>query len=416
MILKNKIITMFKNCNTIIVLIAISFTLAACSDKQLFLETTSSDKTKPEIIKEYSVVNFNGGAYIIYKLPASSNILFVQADYIADGKENNLRVKSSYFSDTITVEGFKEAAEYSVQLKTVSRANVESDPISVKVNPLKPVYQLVAETLNMTADFSGVRVQGDNVNNKSVGIVFLDEILGSLSVRQQTFSADKHISFPVRGYDTIPQLFGAYVVDKWGNKSDTVFTTVKPLYEKQLNRSAFTAYALPDNESVILGGYPLTNMFDNDLGSFWHTTQNSGVIMPIWATFSINSVPVKLSRFKYMPRQGFSQYGHGHPKFFSLWGSNVDNPGPFNVPLLADEGTIIGDWENMGNFEYPEPPSGASRSAATATDKAAFDAGMEYELPFAAPKIRYIRFAVSETFGQGTFTQGAQIDFWGDDR
>lgn len=400
--------------------------LASCSDKNEFIEMISGDNTKPDPIKDYRITNFNGGAYIIYDLPKSDNILYVKAKYyLGDGTDRPVETRSSYFSDTTTVEGFAKAKEYEVKLTVVSRANIESDPIVVKVAPLTPVYQLVAANLTLTPDFAGVRVQSKNDMKKNVGIVFLDDALGTYSIRLQSFSSLEAISFPVRGYDTLPKVYAAYVTDKWGNRSDTIRSTVKPLYEKRLDPRKFSPFALSGNETPILGGYPLTNLFDADaggnpnVGSFWHTgnPDQTGGTLPQWGTFSLGTY-AKLSRIKLTPRD-FNIFIHNNPKLFSIWGSASERPGPFVPPAYADEGTRLGEsgeWENLGNFSMNDPVSGAARSAATAGDLAEARKGQDFDIRFDAPKVRYIRLVVSTNMSNGVIINAADISFWGDER
>ena len=389
-----------------------------CKHEDSFVEMISKDKTKPGPIVNYSVNNFNGGADIIYELPKSDNILYVKAKYNLGGDASQAQeARSSYFSDTITVEGFAEAKEYDVTLTVVSRANVESDPITVKVNPSTPVYQLVAKTLTMTADFQGVRLQAENAALKNVGIVFLDHEIGDLSIRQQNFTDFKDISYAIRGYDTVQAEFAAFVTDKWGNKSDTIYSLVKPLYEKTLDKTKFSPFTLPSETPIYNNNstYALTKFFDGVYTDIWHTTQATSQQLPVYATFSLGAY-VKLSRFKLTPRNPKYEYRHGCPRVFSIWGAEVDNPVDFEVPLYAIEGERIGDWVNLGNYTWPDPPSGSSPAAPTAADIVHFNAGEEFEVPFAAPKVKVLRYVVSETWTPGNFTHAAEIDIFGDDR
>jgi len=388
----------------------------SCSHKDEFVEMISTDKTKPAAIGNYTVDNFNGGAHIVYKLPKADNILYVKATYDLGGDSSRPQeTRSSYFSDTLTVEGFAAAQQYDVKLTVVTRANVESDPITVQVHPSTPVYQLVAKSLTMTPDFQGVRIQAKDEDMKNVGIVFLDDAIGKLSIRQQNFTDFANISYAIRGYDTVTKRFASYVTDKWGNRSDTIYSNVKPLYEKTLDKTRFSPYALPSETPIYSSSYPLRNLFDDNYKNFWHTTQATSQVLPVYGTFTLGAY-VKLSRFKLTPRNPSYEYRHGCPRVFSLWGSEKDNPSDFAPPLFAVEGEQIGDWVNLGNYSWPDPPSGAAPTAPTAADKAVFNAGSEFEVPFEAPKVKVLRLVVSETWTPGNFTHAAEIDLFGDDR
>src|SRR5258708_25004031 len=144
----------------------------SCSKIDNYNGPVSTDKTKPGIVTNVRVVNFNGGAYIIYTLPNSPNLLYVQAEYkINDTKSR--QTKSSYYSDTITVNGFANIQDYTVTLYSVSRADVKSDPVTVTVHPATPVYKLVRPTIVLSPDFGGVNIKAIDSFKKPVGIILI---------------------------------------------------------------------------------------------------------------------------------------------------------------------------------------------------------------------------------------------------
>ncbi|MBZ4187374.1 DUF4959 domain-containing protein [Niabella beijingensis] len=391
--------------------------VTACTKISDFNTPASADKTKPGTVTDIKVTNFNGGAYITYSLPKSDNILYVKANYVVNDKTGtSLETKSSYYSDTLTVNGFAEKKEYAVILRVVSRANVESDPVEVKVHPDTPVYQVVAKTLSLSADFAGVRINAINELQKNVGVVFLynDPYYGKYTIRQQVFSSFSQISFPSRGFDTLPKPVAAYTTDQWGNTSDTLFQTIKPLYEIELNKSNFFEYNLPSNSKTDEFGWVTPRLWDNNNGSGWHTNQSRPpIILPATTSFGIG-VLAKLSRFKLVPRDGYL-WAHGNPKSFMLWGSSAEQPGDFSPPYFADEGTVMGDWVNIGNYRYPDPPSGSLTP--TDADRAWARPGTDFDVPFAAPKVKFLRVVVPENWGgDNNFAHIMELTFYGDPR
>ncbi|MNT88614.1 hypothetical protein D3C72_2292010 [compost metagenome] len=86
------------------------------------------------------------------------------------------------------------------------------------------------------------------------------------------------------------------------------------------------------------------------------------------------------------------------------------------MPLSAPEGTVIGDWINMGNYNYPNPPSGATPVAHTTADNDFVKAGVSFNFPLTNPKVRYIRLSVSTTWSSGTFAHAMEMAFYGDPR
>lgn len=401
------------NSKYIILPLTLMWMALACTKVKDYNEPVSNDPTKPGVITNVKVANFNGGSYITYSLPASGNILYVKAEYVIDERTGKKRqTKSSYYSDSITVQGFAENKEYAVTLTTVTRSNVESDPVTVKVFPDTPVYRIVAKTIRMQPDFGGVNVQTSNPDKKPVGVIVLYKPDGTdnYAIYEQKFSDFEEVGFSSRGFDTLPKQFAVYITDQWGNNSDTVFQTIKPLYEEQLDKNKFFSNALPSDGRIGFG-WALSNLWNgNNGGTGWHTVQEN-VPLPIVGTFGLG-VSAKISRFILHGRSGY-EYAHGNPKVFSIWGSDKPSPADQVLPVFAEEGVVLGDWVNMGNFVWPGPPSGAPPTAPTATDKAVFNQGMEFNVSFTAPKTRFIRLAVSESWSGATFAHAMEITLFG---
>ena len=395
------------------VLIAMVLIHFSCSKDVTYNTPVSSDKTKPGVVSNIKVTNFKGGAFITYDLPKTGNVLYVKASYMINDQTGRSRqTKSSYYSDTITVEGFARKKEYEVKLTAVSRADVESDVVTVKVNPDTPVYQLVARTIRMQADFGGVNVQAVNIQKKPVGAILLYKATGEArySIYRQNFSDFSSMSFSTRGFDTLPKAFATYITDQWGNNSDTMYQTISPLFETQLDKSKFFENPLPSDGKIGFG-WVLRNLWDgNTGGAGWHTVQEN-VPMPIVCTFGLG-ISAKLSRFALYGRAGY-EYGHGNPKVFSIWGSNSPAPADIVLPVFAEEGAVRGDWVNLGNYVWPGPPSGAPPTAATASDKAFSNNGFEGSFSITAPKVRFLRLAVSESWSGATFAHAMEITLFG---
>ncbi|MBP1651169.1 MAG: hypothetical protein H6Q26_1326, partial [Bacteroidetes bacterium] len=200
--------------------------IVSCKKMDGYNDVVSNDMTKPGVVTNVNVVNFNGGAYITYTLPNSSNILYVQAEYKINDKTTR-QTKSSYYSDSITVSGFAASKEYEVVLHTVSRAQVVSDPVTVKVHPDTPPYLLARPTVVMQPDFGGVSITCENKAKANLGIITIaPDQTKKYQIISQNYTDEDSISYSLHGFDTIPQQFGVYVTDQWGNISDTLFTTI----------------------------------------------------------------------------------------------------------------------------------------------------------------------------------------------
>jgi hypothetical protein len=387
--------------------------LFSCSKLENYNGVVSTDKSKPGIVTDIKVINFNGGAYITYSLPSSANILYVLADYKVNGTLSR-QTKSSYYSDTIVVNGFADSKEYEVTLHVVSRANVMSDAVVAKVYPDTPVYKVIFPTVSVTPDFGGVNIKALNKFKQPVGVILVetDPVTNRYEIRDQYYTKSDTIDYSVRGMDTLPKNFGIYIQDQWGNISDTLKQTISPIFETQLDKNKFFVDRLA-TDAKIGYGWELPYMWDGntDGGSTgWHTLPGS--TFPITATFGLG-VSAKLSRFALWQRTGDYTYSHGNPRDFTIWGSEKDNPADVQLPVTSAQGDMAGDWINMGNYHYPDPPSGARPGAVTEEDKAFAAAGVNFNIPLANPRVKFIRFAVADTWSGGDFAHVIEITFWG---
>ncbi|MCD0487248.1 DUF4959 domain-containing protein [Pedobacter sp. MC2016-14] len=387
-----------KNKLTILFILLIAVAMGCKKNNKGFNEVISGDLTKPDVVSNIKVDNFNGGANITYDLPNSPNILYVQAKYKINGSTSR-EAKSSYYQDTIVVNGFAEAKSYEVTLYTVSRANVMSDPVTVTVNPTIPVYKLVRPSLNMVPDFGGVSITASNPTKKEVGLVFLayNANTRAMEIQDQFFSKLETIDYAVRGFKAESQDFAIYVTDKWGNVSDTLKKTLTPIFEEALDKSKFSTLTLASDAQLAYSDWPTTSMWDGRTdGNGWHSAD--GGQLPFTVTFGVGR-SYKLSRFVLYERTGQFTYNNGNPKEFSLWGSNVASPTDRRLPLVAAEGTVLGDWINLGNFKFPNPPSGSSPGSTTSADEDFVKKGVEFRVPLQAPAVRYLRVAIASTWG-----------------
>jgi len=372
--------------------------ITACKKNNGFNDVISEDKTKPEPVSNIKVDNFNGGAYITYDLPNSPNILYVQAKYKINDATSR-EAKSSYYQDTVVVNGFAEAKSYEVTLYTVSRANVSSDPITVTVNPTTPVYKLVRPTVNMTADFGGINVTASNPAKMEVGLIFLsyNASTRAMEIQDQFFTKEPVIDYSVRGYSSTAQDFAVYVTDRWGNISDTLKRNLTPIFEVALDKSKFSTLSL-GSDTPIDFGWNTPYLWDGKGdGNGWHT--KFGEPLPYTTSFGVGA-SYKLSRFVLFERlgNGFT-YNYGNPKEFSLWGSNLTNPRDQRLPVLAAEGAVVGDWVNLGNFKFPDPPSGNPPGQTIGSDEDFVRKGVNFKVSLQAPAVRFLRISVASNWG-----------------
>lgn len=407
------------------VMIPIGLLQLSCKKMDGYNDVVSTDKTKPGVVTNVKVVNFNGGAYITYDLPKSPNILYVQAEYKINDKGATRQTKSSYYSDSITVSGFAKSQDYEVTLHTVSRADVSSDPVTVTVHPDTPPYLLVRATVAMQKDFGGINIAALNKLQSNIGVIAITpDKTNKYQIVNQNYTNDDSISYSLRGYDTIPRSFGVYVTDQWGNISDTVFATVTPIYEAQMDKGLFQAYNLATDAHDDFG-WVIQNLWNGSTQSpGYHTKQPiQPLVWPAVITFDMGKA-AKLSRYTIWNRgidgSGTWLWQAGAPQTWVLWGradTPVDETMPDADHLPPVGGTSANGWINMGFFTAPDKPSKLPNPQYTNADLNFWNAGFSYNFSLDLPKVRYMRFeCVSNMSGTNNFFNIEELTFWGDPR
>lgn len=386
--------------------------LTSCQKEDNYRTPTTNDQTKPGVVTNVKIRNFKGGAVLTYVLPPDKNLLYVMADYKINGKMSR-QAKSSFFLDTIVVDGFQFSKEYSVTLRAVTRSNIQSDPITVTVHPDTPYYQSIRKSLKLAADFGGINIQALNNDKKNIGINLLniDPVDKKFVINDQRYTNNDDIGYTVRGFATTPTKFGVYITDQFGNASDTAVVTLTPLYEEMLNKKLFNTYPMLSDGFIGYGGI-LAYLWDGQTkegpgSSPWQTSVGD-TYRRAQGTFGIGR-SYKLSHFVMYCRG----YGYASPKVFTIWGSNKDNPQDAETVAGSTLGQTIGDWTVLGVYRFPDPPSGLPQGQTNDADQAFIDKGVSFDVPFSSPNTKYIRIVVDETWFGLHYTYVQELTFYG---
>lgn len=382
--------------------------LASCK-KDEGHQPVSTDGTVPQPISQVQVENRPGKAKITYQVPTDKNLLYVQAEYmLSSGKM--AEVKSSYYLDSLIVDGFADTLEHEIKLYSVSRSGVKSTPLSVKIKPLEAPLWKVFKSIIVNDAFGGFNVQANNPTGDNVGLLILTENAFKeyeVNNEMSVFTNERNIMKKVRGLDTVVKRYGFVAKDRWGNTTDTVYKEVKPIYEVQLEPAKFRAVVLPGDAPQVTNGARLEYAWDNRLGwpytSFTH--QLNGGTQPHMVTFDMG-VNAKLSRIWIRPYpEGNRWYFLTTMKKFEIWGSN--NP--------SSNGALDNSWTLLNTYEVVKP-SGLPYGTDNALDQATASAGFDWEIPLTAPRVQFIRVRCLENFAGGTAQSINELKVYGDPR
>jgi len=365
----------------------------------------------PGQVTNVIVQNKPGGAVLRYTLPVDKNLLYIRAEYeIKPGVIHE--TKSSYFKDSLVLEGFGIPDTYDVKLYSVGKNEKQSEPYIVQINPTTAPVQLASKKFRDT--FGGVAIDFENPEEASLAIVLMADTanLGYMSDLITYYTSTPKGSFTYRGVDgldPVEQEFAVYVRDRWGNYSDTLTANVTPWFEEFIPKATWSDYTLPGDIPPVNASYPIRNIWDEvTTGTGFHGNETQ--MLPSTLTWDLGKT-FKLSRLKLWPRDhADDRWKRGHPKVFEIWGSVSPNP----------TGEMDDSWIPLGRFESLKPSGPGTQI--TQEDIAFAQEGIEFDFAISdfAPNpftpIRYIRFRTISTYANASFSTVSilELSFWGE--
>ncbi|MDR0698741.1 MAG: DUF4959 domain-containing protein [Tannerella sp.] len=386
--------------NTVYLLMFLLLTLTACSEKEL--TPISKSLGKPGVVTNVEQEAIPGGVRLTYLIPQTEDILAVKAVYtLSNGK--TYESVSSYYENSLRVEGFNDLNEHELKLYTVNRAQEISDPVTVKFAPLESPLSKVIKTVNIVSDFGGANFSWMNVDKAPITFELLaQDSIGQMRTMNVVTSEMETANRTIRGYASVPWRFATIVSDNFGNMSDSIFppSILTPLFEERLNKTKMSVMKLSNDANYTNWEGMDYYLIDDDKTTFGHSPSNS---LP--APFTIDlGVKARLSRLVLHNR-------HFNDSYYS-WG----NPKKVTVYVCFHTPSSSGDWDEWTKIsDYEEvKPSGLSGTTMSDEDLTYAEAGFEYLFPIEMEAVRYIRVTVLETWEGTTFTHPAEIDVYGE--
>ncbi|MCL3779183.1 DUF4959 domain-containing protein [Prolixibacteraceae bacterium JC049] len=386
-----------------IILILLSVLIYSCEDKfQRTLEPTES--TPPGVVTNVTVKNIAGGAVLYYDVPLDDDLSYVKADYIRNNGDQ-AEAKSSRYVDSLVVEGFGNTTERDVTLYAVDRNQNASEPTSVKIQPLTPPVKVVASTFELVADFGGIQARWANDDKAELGVVFMrkDTLTDKFETLETYYTNAPAGKRSIRNMKVKEREFSVYMKDRWDNRSDTLSYKITPLFETAFDKGLFRKVLMEGDYDGVFG-WVHERMWDGKHGEGnGYSSPGGQGVWPHYVTFDMGIVG-KLSRLQLKQRSGRYVFAEGNLRRFEVFGA-VD------LPENGDDE----NWIQLGDFESIKP-SDLPMGKNTNEDIAVANEGEDFIFDISAPKVRYIRIKVKETWAAGDNFQISELTIFGDNR
>lgn len=381
--------------------------LSGCTE--MLIEPSETNTNPPGLVTNVRVTNLPGKALIQYSLPTDPDLLYVKAVYTLPTGQA-MEVKSSYYNNSLTVEGFADTVNYTVQLFAVNRSETSSAPVDVTIKPKENPIWKVYRSLEALASFGGIRITALNETRADLTIQVMVDSLGEwVPSIDNIYTSTSRVNQNIRGLDTVPETFAITIRDRWLNYTDTLVTTLTPLYEAALPKSAYRAVVLPTDVGQQYTSTALSNMWDGQVEVWPQISLTvTGQLTPQWVTFDVGRL-AKLSRiviwdYPEYTNSGRMFYQGGNMKNFEIWGS--DNP--------PSDGSFT-NWHKLGQYEQIKP-SGTPVGQQTTEDSQLAAAGFSWDFDISVPKCRYVRIVCNKNWSGTTFMAIGEVQVYGDPR
>ena len=370
----------------------------------------SQDFNPPGVLTIQNISPTNGGGIISYILPEDSDILFVRAEYTNSLGVDVYRVSSSH-NDSIEIDGLNQNTPVQVRLFVVDQSENMSEPVEIEFTPLPSFIFLVQQSISISPDLGGVKLEWENIAEKTV-YVHLHIVNGDSEDVRILSSNNVNENIFVRGLESIEMTFLTKVEDFDGNITELEEKgTLTPLFEEMIDKSTWTLMSqLSVNGNAWEGQTTAfwddivdtaeTNS-DNSYFIIWRD-QNGGTLnWPLDIVINLNK-NVLIHRFKVWQRAFWYNGPTGIPYYYQ-----EENMRSFN--LYASNNAIY--WILLGEFDIGDPSDENGNIPQNYIDAAAN--GHDFDLDAVSEPFRYLKFSITSNFGSDTYVHGSEISLWG---
>ena len=378
-----------------------AFAIFGCAEEGR-IDQIDPNAPAPSKVTVTQVISKPGGAVIKYSIPDDDNIMGVQVTYERNGEE--CRNMSSRYVDSLIVEGLGDTTPRPAKVQSIAVNGKLSDPTEITIAPEVPMVKTAKLSLSET--FGGIIINMDgNEEESDLAIVLMADSLltedGKRAYEMEwqdlyTFhTSSKKGTFIRHDIESKPQIFGAYLRDRWGNASDTLYKIITPLYEEELPYSTWRNALLPTDCGERNTKYRFTNMFDRSTSTFFYTPIEGPVVR--WFTLELGYT-AQLSRMRLMPSKNSFDYRGVYPQHWQVYGSMDPNP----------DGSWDDSWFLLKDVRTYKPSGytgdGGAVGDITAEDQEWFRTISEYtfeaseDVPNPQRPVRYLRFKFLRNF------------------
>ena len=391
--------------NKILSIFLISFiTLLGCKDDD------GQDSTPPGSLLVENITPTNGGGIISYSLPDDSDILFVRAEYTNSLGVDVYRVSSSH-NNFIEIDGLNQNTPVQVKLFVIDENENMSQPVDIEFTPLPSFIYLVQESITITPDLGGVKLEWENVAEKTVFVHLHIVNAGEEEIRILSSNNASESVF-VRGLESVEMTFLTKVEDFDGNITELEEKAIlTPLFEEMIDKSTWTLISqLSVNGDAWEGQTTAfwddvvdtaeTNS-DNSYFIIWRD-QNGGTLnWPLDIVIDLNK-NVRVHRLKVWQRAFWYGGPTGIPYYYQ-----EENMRSFD--LYASNNSV--DWTLLGQFDIGDPSDENGNIPQDFIDAAAN--GHDFDLDGVSEPFRYLKFSLTSNYGSDTYVHGSEITLWG---